>query len=296
MFGDGHEYDWALVDDDETRMDEEVGKADMKYQDVRQFSFAMTLSKCFYTQVFEPSEIRARLLTEDDDLIRAQDIPERMQLASSSLSQSSTLSIHRALTENDLDDASIWVLKRLSPQKERDFFRNDGIYFTHLSDLAAAITWALRFIFIQEYEVPYIWTHKRDFITYFNPKDMRTRIELLSLDDLWRVNMLGQKYRSFLDRRVALEASYARLGLTDEYYENEIRRKADSVEVVADAAEWLSLKYKSKKKDAVDFGLDEEEIDSQKRKLPSRISAYEVAKKSIVSKLAEVSHMFPLSS
>lgn len=246
-------------------------------------------SLTIYPQVFEPSEIRARLLTEDDDLIRAQDTPERMQLASSSLAQSSTLSLHRALTENDLEDAATWVLKRLSPQKERDFFRNDGIYFNHLADLVGAITWALRFIFIQEYEVPYVWTHKRDFITYFNPKDMRTRVDLLSLDDLWRVNTLGQKYRSFMDRRIAMEASYARLSIADEYFENEIRRKADGVEVIADAAEWLTLKYKAKKKDAADFGLDEDETETQKRKLPSRISAYEVAKKSAISKLAEVS-------
>lgn len=214
-----------------------------------------------------------------------------MQLASSSLSQSSTLSIYRALGENDLDDAATWVLTRLSPQKERDFFRGDGRYFHHLADLVAAITWALRFLFVQEYEVPYIWTHKRDFITYFNPKDMRTQIDLLSLDDLWRVHALGQKYRSLLDRRSNMEVSYARLAITDEYYENEIRRKADTVEVIADATEWLTLKYKSKKKDTVDFSLDDDEVDPQKRKLPSRISAYEVAKKSVVSKLAEVSSL-----
>lgn len=35
VFGDGHEYDWALADDDEARFDEELGKPDMKYQDVR---------------------------------------------------------------------------------------------------------------------------------------------------------------------------------------------------------------------------------------------------------------------
>lgn len=37
-------------------------------------------------QVFEPSEIAARFLTADDDVIRAADMPERMQLTTSSLS------------------------------------------------------------------------------------------------------------------------------------------------------------------------------------------------------------------
>ena len=35
VFGDGHDYDWALADDDEAMVEEEHGKPDMKYQDVR---------------------------------------------------------------------------------------------------------------------------------------------------------------------------------------------------------------------------------------------------------------------
>ena len=35
VFGDGHEYDWALVGDDEVDMEEEqYSKPEMKYQDV----------------------------------------------------------------------------------------------------------------------------------------------------------------------------------------------------------------------------------------------------------------------
>jgi hypothetical protein len=43
-----------------------------------------------------------------------------------------------------------------------------------------------------------------------------------------------------------LETYYTRLGVTDEYYEMESRRKTDSVEMVLDAIEWLGLKYKAK--------------------------------------------------
>ena len=34
VFGDGHDYDWALVDDEEAIFEEERAKPDMKYQDV----------------------------------------------------------------------------------------------------------------------------------------------------------------------------------------------------------------------------------------------------------------------
>ncbi|KZT26523.1 transcription elongation factor Spt6 [Neolentinus lepideus HHB14362 ss-1] len=272
VFGDGHDYDWALVDEDDAEYEEEKQKPEMRYQDV-----------------FEPSEIRARMLTEDDDLIRAQDVPERMQLATSSLSPSSSLSLHKPLTDNDIDDAAQWVLTRLSARKERDFFRRDGQYNHLLADLVQAASYALRYLFVHEFEVPYIWTHKRDYISYFNPADMRTRVELLSLDELWRLYTLGQKYRSLTERRHALDALYARLGASDDYFENDIRRRLDSVEVVADATEWLGMKYKEKRKDQFDlhFHDDDEEPAAPKRKNPSRSSAYEVAKKSVVSRLAQ---------
>ena len=233
-------------------------------------------------------------MTEDDDLIRVQDIPERMQLATSALSESATLSLHDQLSENDLDDAASWVITRLSSRKERDFFRPDGEFHRYLPDLVQAITNALRYLLVQQFEVPYIWTHKRDYISYFNPADLRARVELLSLDDLWRVYTLGQKYRSLLERRQALDAAYSRLGVTDEYFENEIRKRIESVEMVADATEWIGMKYrddKGKDKFALHFHDDEEQVEVTKRKLPSRISAYELAKKTIVSKLAKVSRM-----
>jgi transcription elongation factor SPT6 len=231
------------------------------------------------------------MLTEDDDLIRAQDTPERMQLATSSLSQSSSLSLHTPLTESDLDDAAGWVTLRISPKKAQDFFSPDGVHCHLREDLVLAVSYALRYLFIQEFEVPYVWTHKRDYISYFNPKDLRTRVELLSLAELWRIYALGQKYRSLAERRSALDSSYARLGVEDKYYDNDIRPQIDSVEVVADATEWLAMKYKDRKQDHFElhFHDDEEQPETKKRKMPSRISAYEMAKKTIVSKLAAVS-------
>ncbi|KAI0093685.1 transcription elongation factor Spt6 [Irpex rosettiformis] len=272
VFGDGHDFDWALVDDEEVPAEDEQQKSEMKYQDV-----------------FEPSEIKARMLTEDDDLIRQHDTPERMQLASSSLSQSSTLAFQDSLTENDLDDAASWVITRLSPETERAFFRSDGQFHAYLSDLVQAVSYALRFLFIQEFEVPYIWTHKKDYISYFNPENLRTKIELLSLEDLWRVYSLGQKYRSLVDRRKALDSLYARLGASDHYYENEIRKRVESVEMVADATEWVSMKYRDDKKHKFEMAFhdDDEQPEAKHWKAPSRVSAYEIVKKSVVSKLAE---------
>jgi transcription elongation factor SPT6 len=280
VFGDGHEYDWALVADEEREYEHEVQK-DMSIQNV-----------------FEPSEIRQHLLTEDDNLIRARDTPERMQLTASPLSDSATISLHQTITAEDLNkDGARWVTVRLLPdnsEKQREFFGETG-KFQHLQgELVMAVTFALRAIFIEEYEVPYIWTHRRDYISHFDTDDPRSpRVELLSLSDLWRVYALGQKYRSLVERRNALTTSYNRLGVTDSYYTDEIFPAIDSVEVVADTTEWLLMKYKDKKQNEAAFRFhDDEEAEVEKKhKMPSRVSAYELAKKSIVSRLADVHHI-----
>lgn len=270
VFGNGLDYNWAL-DDEEAEYEDEQ-KPDMKLADV-----------------FEPSEIRKRLLSEDDDLIRAQDIPERMQLATSSLSQSSSLSLHTQLTEDDLGDAAMWVTQRISLRKNRDFFTPDGRYQHLKGALVMAVTFALRFLFVEEFEVPYIWMHKRDYICHFDMQDMRTRTELLSLNELWRIYTLGMKYRSLSERRRVLFSSYERLKVKDTYFEDDVLPQTDSAEMVADTTEWLNLKYKDKKSDDVQLRFhDDVQVEStKKRKMPSRISAYEIAKKSIVAKLAQ---------
>lgn len=243
--------------------------------------------------MFEPSEIRARLLTEDDDLIRAQDIPERMQLATSSFSSNASLLLHGTLSEDDLPDAATWVTQRISAAKYNDFFVDSQKHLRE--ELVQAVLFVLRFIFVQHMEVPYIWVHKRDFLAHFDITTMRGRVDLFNLSELWRVNTLGLQYSSLLERRRALDAAYARISPPDEYYERSVRPEIETVEQVADATEWLRMKYKiQKQREVASFNFSffddntGESPESKQRKMPSRVSAYEIAKKSIISKLADV--------
>ncbi|TRM62754.1 SH2 domain-containing protein [Schizophyllum amplum] len=277
IFG-GDEYDWALELDED--VPEPTEQPETRYQDV-----------------FEPSEIRKRLLTEDDDLIRAQDIPERMQLASSGLSGSSALSVHEPFTEADVQAAAAWITHRISTDLNLKFFGKHAPYTQHVTKLVMAVTYVIRSMFAHGYEVPYIWTHKRDHITHFDPvkakdpvHETEASVELLEGPHLWKIYTLGQRFRALTERKRSLATSYERLGVQDEYYEAEIVPKLESVESVADATEWLMMKYKEKKQDSDTFRFhdDEEQVETaRKHKRPSRISAYEVAKKSIASRVAQ---------
>ena len=109
-----------------------------------------------------------------------------------------------------------------------------------------------------------------------------THIELISLAELWRINSLGQKYCSLLEQWNALSAAYTRLKVMDKYFEQTIMPKIDTVEMVADITEWLSMKYKTNKQDAFDLQFhDDKDVADWKRKAPSCVSAYEITKKSV---------------
>lgn len=257
VFGDGTDYDWALGDEEEV-------------QEVRKESK--------YTDVFEPSEIRSRMLTEDDDLIRTLDLPERMLLATSSLSTETTLALDSPLSPHDLDDAAYWVALRLGQRIERDFFKAGGQFRHYLEDLITAVRSTLDFLFIQGFEVPFIATHKIDCIWHI---DDGAQIELLSLSELWRVYTLGQKFRAYLERRRGLEATHAKLSSPDDYYKIDIQPKIDSIEMITDATEWLTLQHRLELRDAAMIE------DDGKVKRPTRVSAYEVLKKSQIDQLVK---------
>ena len=58
MFGDGHDYDWALAaDDDQEIADEAEKKLDMKYRDVSQNDFLEVID----TYLFARSSSQLRL-------------------------------------------------------------------------------------------------------------------------------------------------------------------------------------------------------------------------------------------
>jgi transcription elongation factor SPT6 len=192
---------------------------------------------------------------------------------------------------DDIDDAAMWVTPRLSARKTTEYFSPNGPHQALRTQLVAAVSYVLNQLFVENVEVPYIWHHRRDYISHFDASRVRTRIELLNLSELWRIYTLGQKYRSLLERRRALTQAYTRLNVTDSYYEEEIVPRIESVDVVADTSEWLTMKYKDKKQEESQFRFHDDEEPQEtivKRKMPSRISAYEVAKKSVISKLAQV--------
>ena len=212
-----------------------------------------------------------------------------MQLSTSTLSPNQTIEWWEPLTVSECSDAASWITPRLGGDKEQKFFRTGGEHYSLLSELVEAVTHVLEFMFINNYEVPYIYTHRRDYLLESTIR--KNRAELLSLDDLWHIYHLGLRYRSLCLRRRKLQKTYNSLGVHDEFFEKQIMMNLDAVEAVVDATQWLNMKYKKGKKDVFElnfYGEENADPSAAIQKKPSRNTAYDLAKNSIIANVADV--------
>ncbi|KZO97710.1 hypothetical protein CALVIDRAFT_535812 [Calocera viscosa TUFC12733] len=282
VFGDGHDYD-EFLDLDEEEEAAEQHKANVE-------------------EIFEPSEIKARMMTHEDDLIRTEDIPERMLLSASSLWSGSTYVPFPIFNPAELSSASEWVSMRLGERVKEAFFLPEGRHRHLLQNLIMAVRQVLDYILVQLWEVPYIWQHKRDYISFFDAEGSRARTDLLTLDELWRIQHLGYRYRALVERRTALQRTFDGLGpqVQDAYFSGHVWESLDNTEMVADAMEYVAMRYGKTMREAQEMaelngepgqaevvGEDGMLTKVQKMKRPTRQSAYEVARASTVSGLAD---------
>ncbi|KAM0753127.1 transcription elongation factor Spt6 [Meredithblackwellia eburnea MCA 4105] len=269
VFGDGKDYAEALDYDPEEREEKEL------------------------KDIFEPSEIASRMLTEADDLIRQVDIPERMQLASTGIPSLPSIdgSPVPFIAEEDLDDAALWMSHRVSKRCTDQFLSRDhrGGYPPLHTPFLEALKNVIKFINIEFLEVPFIWNYRSDFIFYFIPaahgSDEQT-IVFLNMDDLWRVAALSIKYRAFAHKKQELRKLFNSLDVVDDYFED-VYGAMESVEEVSDTHDWLAMKYSTKIAEVKTAKDLEDNEGTSKMKRATRESRYDNARRSVVSKLAD---------
>ncbi|KAL1922961.1 uncharacterized protein VTP21DRAFT_9337 [Calcarisporiella thermophila] len=175
--------------------------------------------------VFEPMELKEKMLTEEDDFIRMRDVPERMQTRAG-------INVDRRLTDEEVKEAAEFVTKTLA-------FERKEVISPMLRD---AVQHVLGFLGKEFLEVPFIATHRKDFFTHVLDKEQNIAACILSTDELWRINDLHYKYRSFLERKEALHAYFQQLMIRDDYAE-QLLRQAERIEELGDVIDWLRLHY-----------------------------------------------------
>ncbi|KAJ4326269.1 Transcription elongation factor spt6 [Neodidymelliopsis sp. IMI 364377] len=229
-FGDGTDYDWAL-EMQEAEEEEQAGEGrELQLKDV-----------------FEPSQLQERMLTDEDNVIRETDVPERLQLARRPFRE-------LELTPEDmqlrLEEEASWISKLLWPKK--------GLPNYFHQPFQSAVRKVLEFINIEDYEVPFIFNHRKDYLIHAPgdnddqddfgapPPDARPE-RLLNQSDLWEVFDLDLKFRAFAEKRDSLRQNYENVkAVQPDIVDNEIEdlmEKAVTIEEIQELQDYLHYQY-----------------------------------------------------
>jgi transcription elongation factor SPT6 len=233
LFGDGTDYAYALEEEaDATDGPERVENGYNYYSKAPQVT---SLS-----DVFEPSVVAEKMLTEQDEVIRIQDVPERLQLRSLGV---------RAPDPGELDEEASWVAKEILPH-----LVSPSQSYPHLLQSIHSV---LKFLREELFEVPFIHWHRQDFFH-----------NVLFLEDLWRVYDLDEQFQAFYIKRKNCLELIQGMRLDDDYV-TECVEKAARLEDVNDVHEYIQFRYAAK--------LDEYRESQQSRskyKRPTRRDLY----------------------
>ncbi|KAF1811900.1 transcription elongation factor spt6 [Eremomyces bilateralis CBS 781.70] len=247
-FGDGTEYDWALeiqdqIDEEEQGLGEELTLKD----------------------VFEPSQLVERMLTDEDNEIRNTDVPERFQLARKSFKP---LDLSPEQMAQRSSEEAVWVTGMMFPKKRLER--------ALLEPFQQAVAKVLQFFNVDEFEVPFIFQHRKDYVIHatehmVNGKKEINADRLLDQGDLWQIFDLDLRYRGMAEKRDSVRKSYESikpiLPQPDKVLE-ELLPVAINMEDVQDLQDYLHFRYAAELKDvhAADAGTN----GTQKRARASR--------------------------
>ncbi len=240
IFGNGEEYDWALALEEEAEI-REVGDQQLELKDV-----------------FEPSQLAEKLLTDEDNQIRWADEPERFQLDRKPYK-------HVQITDEQFKEEAHWITNFMWPRKQG---QGQGQLSADLQvPFQKAVGKVLEFFVVDEVEVPYVFQHRKDYLIHAKktrvppdpenpdqPEYYVTAEKLLNQDDLWRILELDLKFRALIDKRNVLERTFDNLKLTanvkDEMFE-QMLASAATMEELQDLQDYLYFTYSSQIKDLV---------------------------------------------
>jgi transcription elongation factor SPT6 len=264
IFGNGEDYDWALALEDEAEA-REAGDHNLELKDV-----------------FEPSQLSEKLLTDVDNEIRALDEPERFQLDRMPYK-------HLQISDEQFKEEARWITSLIWPKK--------SLHTDLQGPFTRAIGKVLEFFVVDEVEVPYVFQHRKDYLIHARRTRVRTENpddhdyvvsaeKLLNQDDLWRVLELDLKFRALIDKRNVLEKTYDNLklaaGVEDKMIENMLP-SAVTMEELQDIQDYMYFQYASEIKDlaATNGDIKEKRRPGNKSSIFDRVrkgSAYSLVK------------------
>lgn len=236
-FGDGNEYLFALEMEEQEQEQEVDEEKNLNLKDV-----------------FEPSQLAEKMLTEEDNQIRFLDEPERHQIARKPYR-------HVVLTDEQFREEALWISnlmllkKRIEPELRDPFQRS--------------VAKILEFLVTDDWEVPFIFQHRKDYMIHAVKEPIASsqngtlagdqqqqysiRAEkLLNMTDLWDIFDYDLKFRALIDKRNAIQSNYDSLrslfNVTDSVVDDMLPA-AVTMEELQDVQDYIHFQYSSHLRD-----------------------------------------------
>ena len=228
-FGDGNDYKWALDMENEHPEDLVIT------EDGHAISKPIELK-----DVFEPSQLAERMLTDEDNLIRATDEPERFQIARKPYKR-------LVLTDEQQKEEASWIANQMWNSKAGELGPDFRDHFQK------AIAKVLEFYNVDEVEAPFIFQHRKDYLLHIERvpgspggPDKMTPHKLLNQAELWEVFRQDLRYRALIEKRNSLERTYHKLTSQNDMRDpviDELLPKAVEMEELQDLQEYVHFQY-----------------------------------------------------
>jgi transcription elongation factor SPT6 len=247
IFGDGSEYAYALDIND--------------MQDIDDVNDINRDNPVRLKDVYEPDEIAEKLLTEEDDAIRIKDIPERLQLRY----------INNPPEGDELNRESAYITEKILRERPNNYQGAEGI-------IQSAIRDVLRFLREDNYEIPFIFSHRKDY--------WKGRLEDY---ELWKIYDYDEEFQAIESKIKLINSIYE--GLCNNNSEakedrsvTETLKKIDTMEKAQDLLEYIQIVYG-------DEAEDEIKSDEKSVKRPIRGRFYSKMKKAGVGEFVKLFHI-----
>ncbi|OBA20167.1 transcription elongation factor Spt6 [Metschnikowia bicuspidata var. bicuspidata NRRL YB-4993] len=259
VFGNGAEYEWALeaqeIEDEGNNNDEPTA----------------------LDEVFEHAELKDRMLTEEDNMIRVIDIPERFQKYRATLN-------YMDLEGAELQREKSWISNILFTEKKGSLDESLRVPFVE------AVGKVTEFISKNNWEVPFIWTHRRDFLIYTEeitiPEGgVRNNVhKLLFEDDLWRIVQLDIEYHSLYEKKLNTENTVMQLSVDDDLLKDV--NLLESMVSVQDLQDYINFTYSAELRKLNEVKeldpLDEGDDDKKSTKKHSKYAIFERIRENVL--------------
>lgn len=234
IFGDAHDYDWALEIEneeleqgftEEAAANEEGEDAD----DLELGASKATKKKITLQDIYDLQDLKRNLMTDEDMVIRRADIPERYQELRAGLTN------YNSLTSEDQELEKNWITDKISVDKNFDPAYD-------LTEFKECIGNAIKFISHENLEVPFIYAYRRNYISSRDKDGF-----VLTEDDLWEIVSLDIEFHSIIYKRDYVKKFYQELNVTDpivdEYFKNQSTGSTAELNSLQDIYSYLEFTY-----------------------------------------------------